>query len=376
MLPEELEKIINVFDFSNFKVDDDFILDNCNNVEYNKIIVNYYKKMLDEGSSELKKFGSFIPKSKIYDLEHCNKYWDINIYHSNRIKDFVGAYTCKDKFCNNCKKLKQAVRMSRYIPEIEKYRDNLYHIVFTVPNMIGKDLHFSLKKMKKAFRDLMRIIRGNYRCFIDFSRYGWLGNIRSLEITFVEDLYHPHFHCGFVFKNLELDKKYTNCYSYSNKSDKIRKFSEFEIILQKLWYMLYNNISITKENYDKIDVGYSVMCDKFRDNDYVELFKYMTKATSEKDKLLTYENFKTLYWSTYRIKQIQGYGCFYMIKDDDITQEEIDKVYADIQFFLDSDECPENKAINPKDLLYDKDYLLISRKKIYQYLKLTKNQKS
>lgn len=370
---EEFNDII--LNIDNFKIDKDFIMDSFNNHVYNKIIVGYYNKFIEEGSSQFKKYGSVVPKSKIYELEHCNKFWLIDRYDKNLVKDFVGTYTCKDKFCNNCKKLKQAVRMSRYIPELEKYSSCLYHITFTVPNVVGKELKSTLFKMKKSFRKLIRIFRGNYSCFIDLSRFGnYLGAIRSLETTFLYDIYHPHYHCAFAIKDLMLEKKFINKYSYSNKSSEIRLFSEFEIIIQKLWYMIYNDISLTQENFDNLECGYSCVVDKFKDNDYAEVFKYMTKGTNEEDDILTYDNFKTIYISTLGVKQIQGYGCFYRINDTPITQEEIDEVYASIKLFLDSDELPQIIGENPYDLLNDNNYLLISRKKIYQYLKNLKNQ--
>ncbi len=371
---------MNFDDFNNiivtldkFKVDNDFILDVHNNHEYNKLIIEYYKKLIEEEGSISKKYGSYLSLSKINDLEKCNKFWFIDRYDSNCIKDFTGTFLCHDKFCSNCKKVKQAVRMSRYIDFIKQYKENLYHCVFTIPNCTGIDLRNTLIKMNKSFRKLMRIIQGNYACFIDFKKYQYLACLRSLEITFCDDIYHPHFHCAFVFKNLDLEKNIVNKYSYSNKSNNIKLFSEFEIILQKLWYMIYNNIALTKKNFDDLECGYSCMVDKFFDDDYMELFKYMTKSTDEQDKLLTYDNFKTLYFATYRFKQIQGYGLFYNITDDDITQDEIDKVYSNIKLFLNSDENPILTSEMPFDLLNDKNYLLISRKKIYQYLKLINN---
>ena len=109
------------------------------------------------------------------------------------------------------------------------------------------------------------------------------------------------------------------------------------------------------------------MCDKFKEGDYAELFKYMTKSTDEKDNILTYDNFVTLLESTYNFKQIQGYGCFYRINDEDL-EEEIEKYYCSIKEFLSSYEKPIETFERPIDLLQDKNFTLISRKKIYQYL--------
>lgn len=350
----------------NFKVDKNYILDVHNNNIYNKTIIDYYKKLVEE--------KEYISTSRISSINNCNKFWNFDVYYQNMTKDFISTNLCHDKFCNNCKKVVQASRMSKYIPEIEPYKENLYHITFTIPNCCGSDLSYTLKKMSKCFKKLMRYINSTVFCnFYDFSRLGYLGALRALEITFKKDSYHPHYHCAFVFKKLNLDKKYKNIYStdfYNNRGDRL--FSEFEIVLQKLWYMLWNNIRINKENFDELEHGYSCICDKFYDDDYMELFKYMTKGTDENDKILTYDNFKILYYSTFSLKQLQGYGCFYHISDNDLNSE-IDKIYADIKLFLQStDDKPEFKSFDLFDLLNDDKFTIISRKKIYQYLKSIK----
>lgn len=352
---------------NNFLIDNDYILKVHNNSVYNKTIIEYYKRYCKNNN---------ISQNRISALYKCNRFWSIDVYDHNEIKDYVSTSLCHDRFCNNCKKVKQATRMSRYIPELEPYKDNLYHITLTVPNVTGVELKDTLIKMKKAFRKMFRLIRGNYSVKgIDFKKYGYKGAVRSLEITFNEDLYHPHYHCGFVFKNLDVsNKSFLNSYSYDYKqSREVRYFSEFEILIQKIWYLCYNDLEITKKAIDDLEIGYSCMCEKFNDNDYAELFKYMTKETDEKNNILTYENFCVLYESTYYVKQIQGYGCLYCIKDVDLT-DEIDKIYVSIKDLLSQDEKPRCVAERPFDLL-NSSYKVISRKKIYQYLKdLDKDQ--
>ncbi|MDD2519255.1 MAG: protein rep [Bacilli bacterium] len=347
---------------NDFIIDKKYIIKTDTNNIYNKIIIDYYKTLKGE--------GSHISDIKINKIKECNRFWKIERYDYNLIKDFIRTNLCDDKFCNNCKKVKQASRMSRYIPELEKYKDRLYHLTLTLPNVVGADLKDTIYKMKKGFRQLVRYINCTDRLtFIDFSKYKYKGAIRSLEITFKADNYHPHYHCAFVFDNLDLDKKYKNNYSidyYNNREDRL--FSEFEIIIQKLWYLIINNIRVDKDNYNNLDIGYSCICDKFEDDDYIELFKYMTKETDEKDNILTYDNFKTLYNATYNVKQIQGYGKLYMINDNNIM-DEVDKIYIDIKEFLNNKEKPITIYEDLLSLLNDTRYDLISRKKIYQYLK-------
>ncbi len=343
-----------------FMIENDYILKVHNNSVYNKTIIEYYKKYCKKNN---------ISDNRISALYKCNRYWSIDVYDRNEIKDYVSTSLCHDRFCNNCKKVKQATRMSRYIPELEPYADNLYHITFTIPNVNGEELKDTLVRMKNAFRLFMRVVRGNYRCGIDFKQYGYKGAVRSLEITFSENEYHPHYHCAFVFENLDISKKeILNTYSYDFRGSRgERYFSNFEILIQKLWYLCYNGLEISQNSIANLELGYSCMCEKFNNNDYAELFKYMTKETDEKNNILTYENFCTLYESTYRVKQIQGYGCLYRIQDIDLT-EEIDKVYADIKDLLAQEEQPRCSTERPFDLL-NSPYKIISRKKIYQYLK-------
>ena len=358
-------------DIKDIILDKSYLLDVHNNTVYNNIIIQYYERLRDELTCHVGVKSSIISNVTIDSIKKCNKFFTINRYDFNMIKDFISTNLCHSKFCNNCKKVKQASRMSRYIPELKPYKDNLYHIIFTLPNVKGSDLKFTLKnKMSNAFRKLMRYINGTKKLsFIDFSKYGYLGAIRSLEITFKDDNYHPHYHCAFAFKNLVMEKNITNVYSFDFKGNKdIRYFSEFEIILQKLWYMCLNDITVNKENYDNLELGYSVACNKFQDDDYAELFKYMTKETDEINNVLTYDNFKTLYFSSLFLKQIQGYGIFYRIDDSGIDNE-VDIYYNDILYYLSQDEKPILQLERPFDLLNDNNYTIISRKKIYQCLR-------
>ena len=94
----------------------------------------------------------------------------------------------------------------------------------------------------------------------------------------------------------------------------------------------------------------------------------MTKSTDEESNILTYDNFKTLYFALYRVRQIQGYGCFYNVKDDDSIINEVDALYEVYVELLKAKENPLEVSQTPEELLND-DSMIISRKKIYSYLK-------
>lgn len=136
---------------------------------------------------------------------------------------------------------------------------------------------------------------------------------------------------------------------------------------------MFEGVKVTKKNIDQLDIGYSCRIDKFQENDYLELFKYMTKATTEYDKVISYSQFKTLYFALDGRRQIQGYGCFYALKDDDeISIEEVDNYYNDLLTRLQEKEKPIEVSEAPIDLMIDDEYVLISRKKVYSHLKKLK----
>lgn len=98
---------------------------------------------------------------KLERLQMCNQFWQIDRYDKLKIKDFIRTNLCRDKFCNNCKKVKQAERMAKFMPEINKYRDSkMSQIVLTVPNCSGDDLHDTIQKMFKAFARLIEYFKG------------------------------------------------------------------------------------------------------------------------------------------------------------------------------------------------------------------------
>ena len=110
------------------------------------------------------------------------------------------------------------------------------------------------------------------------------------------------------------------------------------------------------------------MVDKVDEKAYYEVFKYTTKSNNEKDEFLSYDNFKVLYFSLKSVRQIQGYGILYGIKDVDLS-EEVDFYYNKLIEELQKKESPLEVFEAPKDILQEKEYLVISRKKIFSYLR-------
>lgn len=350
------------------RVSKDLLNSVVDNIKYNKVIIDYYNKISSENIPNINSDTLKNVSERIYS---CNKYWQLDKYQVNKVKDFKKTNLCRDKFCANCKKVKQASRMAKYIPFLSEYKDKLYHLTLTVPNCKGSDLSFTYKMMAKAFKSLINYLNGYKRIKgLEFDSWGYEGAIRSLECTFKGDSYHPHFHVCLILNKDLSNKQFINKYSYDFKGSSpvlTRYFSSEEILIQKIWYLLINGSKVNLKNINDLDIGYSCIVDKFKDDDFAELFKYMTKEKDENGEVLTYENFKTLYISFYRVKQIQGYGSLYSVTDD----LDIESLLMQYNAYIDElrkKESPEIVYQTPQDLLCDNEYTLISRKNYFKYL--------
>lgn len=299
------------------------------NKRHNKLIIDYYDRL----AMEYEGLSDTI-LSRQHRLDNCQSYWLLDQYTQLKIRDIKKISLCKDKYCSNCKKVKQSYMLNRYYDLIND-QEHIYHMVLTVPNCKGVDLKDTIDKINKSFYMLTRYLRGDKKIKgLDFGFLGYKGVIRSLEVTYQGDSYHPHLHVIISGDgNVIDDKVIVNKYSYSyNKLN--RKFCNFEILIQKIWYMLVQGIRVTKKAILELDVGYSCIIDPVREEDYLEIFKYVVKNTDEQGNLMSYEQFKTLYFALHRKKQIQGYGCFYNIKDNtdlELIGETYEKLIAELQ---------------------------------------------
>lgn len=357
---------MEISDLSFLEVQKVFLKKIIDNNEYNKTIVKHYERL--EKNYPMLNF-----LKKIESIENCNQLWEVDHYQEQKIKDFKRTNLCKDKFCNNCKNVKQASRLAKFMPMIEDLAKDkyLYHMVLTVPNCKGSDLNHVIRdKIFKSFAYLIDYLKLKKKIKgLDLEQYAYHGAIRSLEVTYRVDDYHPHLHCIIALNEpLDNNRHIVNTYSKSKKNG-YRKFTDFEILIQKIWYLLNNGLRVTKRSIDDIDIGYSCTVDPIDESSVYEVFKYMTKATDEKGNCITYNNFETLYFALFRVRQIQGYGCFYNVKDDDSIIDEADELYDVIVELLRAKENPLAVWQTVEDLLLDNDNLIISRKKIFNYLR-------
>lgn len=297
-----------------------------------------HRKSGDRGYGETKR-DKWLSKSKA--IFNCCKYFDINCYLKLKVKEVVRVNLCKDKFCPNCQKQTANEREIRFTPRLDELRQDyeVFHLVVTVPNCRGDVLKSTVNKMYKKFPYMLEFFKGKRKVKgIDFLSYGYGGAVRALEITQnkQDKLYHPHFHCMILFKKgLELEKNIVNVYSLDRGRVK-NKFSAFEVLLQKMWFLLMNDEKVTAKAIDELKIGYDVHMSNSAGR-YHEVFKYVCKGFFDEDDMFIYnaETFWTLYETLNNRRIIQGYGLLYDFNDcDDILNLETDNRYELIKCTL------------------------------------------
>lgn len=300
-------------------IEKNYFLDLDKKRGFNEYLRQFYIRMSEEYGDE--KF-----QRKADGLINCCKYWNVDYYTKSECKHVLGVNRCKDAFCYNCQQFNAERRYQLYSPVLAEYEKDydIYHIIFTQPNVDGGHLGNTLTLMFDRFGYMIRLFDGRSKVRgIDFSQYGYAGAVRSLEITTKEGnntMYHPHFHCMFILKKgLNLEAKYWNQYSYDKKGiNPPHPFTSLEILLQRIWCFLIMRKPVTKNNINHIgDIlpqypdGFSVRANLVKDGNYHEIFKYAIKGTYKEKSIFTYETFVTLYFALYNRKVYQTYGCLY-----------------------------------------------------------------
>ena len=289
--------------------------------KYNDIIGEWYNDLYEETGID-----SYERKARA--LKTCCKLWDVEYYQMQGFKDILRTNHCNDRFCDNCQSINARRREDKYTPFLDAFKRHfdIYHITFTVTNVTADKLNATVNRMFSEFGYVIRLFRNNAKIKgYDFTQYGFIGAVRALEITknVAENTFHPHFHTLFlVRKGLKLDttgKTHLNKYSF----DSVRKivkpyyFSDFEILLQKVWRLRYDGVKVNKASIEALPLGYSVKCVKPKN--YHEVFKYATKGVFKDGDSAAhgYEDFKALQATLENRRIIQGYGCLNGFKFDD-----------------------------------------------------------
>lgn len=296
-------------------------------------------------------------------LESCNQFWLTETYEESRVKRLMQTYLCHDRFCTNCNNIRRYVMQSRFLPIMEEHQDSLYHMVLTVPDCSGEELRDVVSRMGRCFKTLVNHLNGNQKIKgLDISQYSYQGCFRSLEVDYQgEDIYHPHFHVAVVFENPAVveDKHISNQFSQNGK----HLFSEFEVILQRLWWLMINRQKLTSEAIFSLDDEteiYSCSMQKFHPEDYPKLFGYLTKALANKHSTMSFQQFRTLYHALNGVRQIQGYGIFYRAAQQDAAYAEQD--YQALEDYLICGEEPVCSYEPLSRLADDSGYTILRNK--------------
>jgi len=322
-------------------------------IQHNYQIADFYQDFYEETGEE-----RFLNRSNSVDA--CCKWWDVDFYVMQNVKDIKRVNLCRDKFCFNCQSMLAVKRQTKFAPQLDEERKAhmVAHMVVTVPNCEGEELLPLLNRMYKKFPYMMRYLKGQKSVRgVNFLQYGYGGALRALEITKNPDTkqYHPHFHCMVLFRrNLDLKGKYTNSYSYDGGL-LVRKFSALEVLLQKVWYLLMNDQRVTAEAIAELKEGYSVIIDDSK-GDYGEAFKYACKGAFDEEKgAFIYEGqtFRTLYEALHSRRMIQGYGALHNFDDlnGEILEEELQTAYAKIVEELQAIERPDFHAETLEEII-------------------------
>ena len=300
-------------------------------VHYNQFISEFYERMGSENQMPIKLLedGSVLygPDENMHRrserVKSCCRNWTFDFYKGVKLKNLVRVERCDDRFCLNCQSLISDQRQAQYTPVLDEYvqTHDLYHIVFTVPNVDEDRLESTIKLMFHVFGErLIRYFQGTKKIRgVDFEKYGYVGAVRAIEITVSkrDGTFHPHLHCIFALKkNLDLPKVFYNRYSVDRTGRQpIRLFSELEILLQRIWCLLILKIKVTRENIENIASlckypdGFTLTAD-VTNGDYHEVFKYAIKGSFKNETLFDYEKFLALYKALYGKQAYQTYGCF------------------------------------------------------------------
>jgi len=365
--------------YKKMQIDKNSYLKFSKRIQLNYLISDYYMDLFEKSKKNGFQDDSYLKKAE--QIKNCCTMWDINYYRFQSVKDITRVNLCKNKFCMNCQSAIAQKRYKKFKPmlnDLSKFYD-IYHVVLTIPNPEGANLKTSLNSMYKSYSYLNRYLLGKAKVkginFIDM--FGYVGGIRSLEITYNQDTktYHPHLHCLFILKKgLVFDKTIINDFSYNCKTDTVKKFSSQEILFQKIWYLLNNKIRVNQKNINSLDLGYSVIINEIQDEDYGEVFKYALKNNFKNGVFLTPESFELFEDVLHRRRIIQGYGLLldYEFDNLELSDEDINLYYLNVVAELTEIEKP-SKIYEPLNTMLfniqtDNNITYISRQSIKDYI--------
>jgi len=309
-------------------------------------------------------------EGRILRCRTCHKviHWDKALM--GKIAIYKKTYHCRDRFCFLCNSLLSATRTKKFLEVVyPKIKDDysFYMMTLTCPNSVGDTacpsddrphINTTIERMTKAFGYLIYYLKGrrdkngNYKgpyiAGINLEYLGYAGAFLSFECTYKDPLdnirdndqtkpkpkwkirteeYHPHYHVIVAFrKGLVLKEQYLTTYSYSySNGNVVIPFSDFAILLQKIWRLLIECKTVTKEAIDALGIedGYSCQCKLIKDENFKQAFKYPFKPDSERP--MSFNIFSDLSHVLKGKQTVRAYGCFrgHKLEQDTIDNAEL-----------------------------------------------------
>lgn len=211
--------------------------------------------------------------------------------------DTLTSRYCGHRWCKVCNRNRTGKLINHYGPVLDQMSEKIF-VTLTIPNVNGSVLRESIKKMIKT----VKLIQDNRRK----QKKPLIRGIRKLECTFnvQRNDYHPHFH--FIIDN--------------------------QIVANELitaWLKYYPDANVLGQ-------------DERSAHDYLELFKYFTKLTSNAGK--TFVNgtkvidewhypdaLDVIFRAIENLRIIQPMGGIRMISDsvDELVSEQLDETLND-----------------------------------------------
>ena len=383
---------LNQFEILNeWKISEEFSDKLLSNFPLNERLSEYYMRLSEEIDNE--NLGV-----KAHEIKNCGMRLFFDAHSNIKIYNLKSINFCKNRFCHNCQKTAQRKRLDRFQPHLleTSTHEDLFHCVFTVPNVKGIMLDTAVTCLFKAFSHLIRYFSGNVKLKgYSFEKYGFSAGIRSIEVTYDKKTFHPHLHVICAFKQgTTFEKNITNNFSYTKENGirkHVRYFSEFELFLQRLWRLIYDKFyysnlpkfgkpltALPKQHvlykYFNDDVapgikakpvkitlsdvlslgkndGYSVIVDPIENNSFIQVFKYACKSQDDDLDFMTYEQFKYLHNALFNRHLIQGYGAWHNLKDEDDDYSDVpDKFFKVFEAYLWHLDYPDSLLLSPGEL--------------------------
>ena len=318
--------------------------------KHNRSLAAYYERFIYEN-------GTISYRHRVDRIRNCGNSYVSDYYPKQKARYIKSAFYCHDKFCPFCQKGLSQARQQKYAPLLAELgkQYTLCHLTVTVEDPGRLDFPKTVHRMYTKFKYFTRILSGNKKIAgVDFLQYGYAGVLRATEVTTKPDTtLHPHFHCILALKKgITFPGSHINQFSFKRDDPEVYAHSDFEILLQKVWYLVYNGIKVTKESIAELKQGYSCRCIPFEDNKFHEVFKYCLKGLVKGDEFnLEYEDFEAIEIGLCGRHPLQGYGCFWQIRDsskDTFLAVESDCVQKvqEVLTYLRETEVPIHECVN------------------------------